>query len=188
VLVDEASLTGEGQRVSGVQMPMAPLGACLSSNSPAKTWGMLWSRAIRAAVSLLAGVFDAGAADDSVVTWPVTPEPPVCPGCGEDRLIEFDEVQRRWQCAVCSCAWSTRNGERRAPIPHRRARHGTVDEKHRDFFGTTGSSTIPHRRFERRALLRMGRFHLGQVAGVVAVLAAAVVLVWLMRGKYPPVS
>jgi hypothetical protein len=33
-----------------------------------------------------------------------------------------------------------------------------------------------------------GGFHLGQVTGILAVLAAAVVLVWLMRGKYPPVS
>jgi hypothetical protein len=27
-----------------------------------------------------------------------------------------------------------------------------------------------------------------QIAGFVAVLAVAVLLVWLMRGKYPPVS
>jgi hypothetical protein len=29
---------------------------------------------------------------------------------------------------------------------------------------------------------------MGQVAGILAVLAVAVFLVWLMRGKYPPVS
>ena len=30
---------------------------------------------------------------------------PRCPGCGEDRLIEWDTVLRRWVCAVCSRAW-----------------------------------------------------------------------------------
>jgi len=29
---------------------------------------------------------------------------------------------------------------------------------------------------------------MGKIAGFVAVLAVAVFLVWLMRGKYPPVS
>jgi hypothetical protein len=29
---------------------------------------------------------------------------------------------------------------------------------------------------------------MGQVAGILAVLAVAVFLVWLMRGRYPPMS
>jgi hypothetical protein len=31
--------------------------------------------------------------------------PARCPGCGEDRLVEFDPVLRRWECAVCGRWW-----------------------------------------------------------------------------------
>lgn len=36
-----------------------------------------------------------------------------CPGCGEDRLIDFDRVLQRWICAVCSTQWRT---DRKYPV------------------------------------------------------------------------
>jgi hypothetical protein len=37
---------------------------------------------------------------------------PRCPGCGEDRLVEFDPVTRRWDYAVCARVWCKTEGER----------------------------------------------------------------------------
>jgi hypothetical protein len=28
-----------------------------------------------------------------------------CPACGEDRLVEFDPVLKRWFCLVCATRW-----------------------------------------------------------------------------------
>lgn len=39
---------------------------------------------------------------------------PSCPECGEDQLIDFDSVQRRFVCELCSAAWSAPSPK---PIP-----------------------------------------------------------------------
>lgn len=31
--------------------------------------------------------------------------PARCPGCGEERLVEWDATLRRFVCAVCSRTW-----------------------------------------------------------------------------------
>ena len=33
-----------------------------------------------------------------------------CPGCGEDKQIEWDDVLQCWSCAVCSRQWRRRAG------------------------------------------------------------------------------
>ena len=46
---------------------------------------------------------------------------PRCPGCGEDRLIEWDGVLRRWVCAVCGWAWAALPPARERRVPAMRA-------------------------------------------------------------------
>jgi len=38
---------------------------------------------------------------------PDAPAPAIgrCPRCGEDRLVDWDRVMRRWICGVCSHYW-----------------------------------------------------------------------------------
>ncbi len=35
----------------------------------------------------------------------VRPDPPMCPRCGEDRLVSYDLVLGRFYCNVCSATW-----------------------------------------------------------------------------------
>jgi transposase-like protein len=40
------------------------------------------------------------------VTAPViTPDPPRCPFCGEERLVDRDPLTRQFVCLVCARTW-----------------------------------------------------------------------------------
>jgi len=41
-----------------------------------------------------------------------TADGPRCPRCGEQRLVEFDRVLRRWICSVCSQQWPRADARR----------------------------------------------------------------------------
>lgn len=69
-----------------------------------------------------------------------------CPGCGEDRLVEWDPVLRRWECKVCGKHWEAvaRKLEAQAEFVFWWDTHATKDKGGRPQKTRRGSATGIH--------------------------------------------